>query len=59
MTFHVLRKQDLWCVDDPSREVGGIFVDLTSAIRFVRQHENTARIVVRAVPTDASEIKGS
>jgi hypothetical protein len=53
MTFHVVRKQQVWCVDDPRHEVGGIFVDLASAIRFIRRHESSARIVVRAVPAEA------
>jgi hypothetical protein len=52
MTFHVIRKQELWCVDDSKHEVGGIFYDLASAIRFIRRHESTARIVVRAVPNN-------
>jgi hypothetical protein len=53
MTFHIMRKQDLWCVDDPRHEVGGVFVDLASALRFVRQHQSAARIVVSAMPRDA------
>ncbi len=52
MTFHVVRKTSLWCVDDPKHLVGGMFVDLASAIRFIRQVESTARIVVRAVPRE-------
>jgi len=51
MTFHVVRRHRLWCVNDPRHEVGGIFVDLASAIRFIRRHESSARIVV--VPGEA------
>ncbi|MBX3216495.1 MAG: hypothetical protein KF850_30945 [Labilithrix sp.] len=50
MTFHVVRRWQLWCVDDPRRELGGLFVDLASAIRFIRRHASSARIVVRTTP---------
>ncbi|OJY18045.1 MAG: hypothetical protein BGO98_10320 [Myxococcales bacterium 68-20] len=50
MTFHVVRRQHLWCIDDPRHQVGGIFVDLASAIRFIRRHASSARIVVRTLP---------
>ncbi|MDF2693979.1 MAG: hypothetical protein K0S65_2362 [Labilithrix sp.] len=53
MTFHIVRRQQLWCVDDPRHIVGGFFVDLASAIRFIRRYESAARIVVRAVPSEA------
>jgi hypothetical protein len=52
MTFHVVRRQQLWLVDDPRKQVGGVFIDLASAIRFIRRHEGAARIVVRAVPSE-------
>jgi hypothetical protein len=52
MTFHVIRREQLWLVDDPRKEVGGVFVDLASAIRFIRRHASSARIVVRAVPSE-------
>ncbi|HVH48049.1 MAG TPA: hypothetical protein VM925_37200 [Labilithrix sp.] len=52
MTFRVIRMQHLWCVDDPTRRIGGLFVDLASAIRFIRRYESSARIVIRATPSD-------
>lgn len=50
--IHVVRRERLWCVDDPSHVLGGVFVDLASAIRFIRKHANAVRIVVRAAPID-------
>lgn len=50
MTFHVVRRQHLWWIDDPRRQVGGTFVDLASALRFIRRHASAARIVVRMLP---------
>jgi len=60
MTFRVVRRECLWSVDDATSQVGGIFVDLASALRFIRRHESSARIVVYARPSDLrSEIKAA
>lgn len=48
MTILVVRRERLWCVGGPNGEIGGVFADLASAIRFIRQHAAEARIVVRA-----------
>jgi hypothetical protein len=53
MTFRVFRRHELWWIDDPTLQIGGVFIDLVSAIRFIRHYESRARIVVRTRPSDA------
>jgi hypothetical protein len=48
MTILVVRRERLWCVGAPDSELGGVFADLASAIRFIRRHAASARGVVRA-----------
>lgn len=46
MRFTVERKSGLWVVDDVLHGIGGWFVDLRAALRFIRQYERSADIVV-------------
>jgi hypothetical protein len=46
MRFKIEKSSGMWVVDDARHEVGGWFVDLRAALRFVRQYDTSARIVV-------------
>lgn len=42
----------MWVVDDVLHGVGGSFVDLRTALRFIRQYDTSARIVVKGAPAE-------
>jgi hypothetical protein len=50
MIFKVEQRQGLWHVDEAQHRIGGWFVDLQSALRFIRQYETSARILVMGSP---------
>jgi hypothetical protein len=46
MRFSIERRLGVWVVDDVLHGVGGWFVDLRAALRFIRQYDVSARVVV-------------